>query len=77
MFLINIVGLVQFTILLKPLCHPFARLEDLGSPQMVASHWIHRGSDDVFEVIKKLIYRKIVRHANAVTTSATEMNASR
>ena len=35
----QIVGLVQFTILLKRLCHPFARLEDLGSPQI--SHWFH------------------------------------
>ena len=26
----KIVGLVQLTILLKPLCHPFARLDDLG-----------------------------------------------
>ena len=37
----QIVGLVQLKILLKPLCHPSDRLEDLGSPQMVASHWFH------------------------------------
>ena len=47
----QIVGLVQLTILLKPLCRPSARLEDLGSPQMVASHWFHpslskRGSEE-------------------------------
>ena len=36
-----IVGLVQLTILLKPLCHPSARLEDLESPQMLGSHWFH------------------------------------
>ena len=47
----QIFGLVQLTILLKPSCHPSARLEDLGSPQMVASHWFHpslskRGSEE-------------------------------
>ena len=47
----QIVGLAQLTILLKPLCDPSARLEDLGSPQMVASHWFHpslskRGSEE-------------------------------
>ena len=31
---LQIVGLVQLTILLKHLYHPSARLDDLGSPQM-------------------------------------------
>ena len=48
---LQIVVLVQLTILSKPLCHPSARLEGLGSLQMVASHWFHpslskRGSEE-------------------------------
>ena len=38
---LHVVGLVQVSRLLDPLCHPSARLEDQGSKKIVASHWFY------------------------------------
>ena len=51
---LQIFGLAQVTILLKPLCHPSARLEDQGSPHMVASHWFQ--VEEGREVYQRHVY---------------------